>query len=564
MPSGTNRICLALFTLVTAAGTGCNGAGATVNDARVDAPDAAVADVPMPTDDGHDVPDADDAQGLPDAGDGDASACPEGQVRCDGDWTALCRDGTPVRVADCAADGWMCREGRCVATGAETPTEAAWRARLDDLRTANTSDPLAIDDRGGWTGAPEVLGNPEATGFFRVEKLGDTWWFVTPEGRPFLSKGVTDVNFLGPNLAMDDLQAALAAKYGSEAAWADAAEDRLDDWGFNTIGPWSGASIAARRPSSEDILDVVWRVRPEGHPIGDFLRPDYPDIVRQLAAERCAPRRDDPSFLGYFLDNELVWENSWQTKKPLLRLYWEFPADQPGRAAAAAFLRGKAGDSLATFNAAWGTALGSWDDLAGMPADALEPETSEARAWSEAFTLHVFERYASEAVQAIREADPNHLVLGCRFSTWHSDALIAAAAKHFDVVSLAYYWEEPPVAQLDRLAPTLDRPFLIEEWSFKAEDSGLMNVLYFAPVVPTQKDRGLEYDAYVEALVRRPWVVAYHWYKWFDNPPREDNLLAGDNFGLIDKDDVPYAPFVRMVREVNRRAERWHAEGIGP
>jgi len=93
-------------------------------------------------------------------------------------------------------------------------------------------------------------------------------------------------------------------------------------------------------------------------------------------------------------------------------------------------------------------------------------------------------------------------------------------------------------------------------------DSGLPNVLNFAPVVPTQKDRGLAYARYVESLVRRPFVVSFHWYRWFDNPLREEDILAGDNFGLLTKDDEPYLPLVRMAAQANRRVEHWHLEGV--
>ncbi len=518
--------------------------------------DVTVSD-PAPEDAPPDLPVDGSGEVEPDA------PCTEGEAACDGAFTAICGTGGVLRrVADCAADGWACEGGRCVATGPETGSEAAWRLRLDALRTENARAPLETDARGGWLGAPPSLDPGPGTGFFRVAKLDGAWWLVTPEGKPMLSKGVTDVSFLGPNLAMDDLQAALAAKHGSEEAWADAAEARLRDWGFNTAGPWSGRSALDRVVDAEPILDVVHGVpRPDGL-VMDVFVPEYPDIVRQMAGERCTPRKDDPNLLGWFLDNELFWDHGWQSDKTLLRLYFEFPAGTPGRAAVLAFLREAAGDSLEAFNATWKASLASWDDLPSLSPGALDPATPEAAAWSEAFALRVFERYAGEAVKAIRQADPNHLVLGCRFSTWHFDALMAAAARHFDVVSLAYYWETPPVDHLDRAAPAIDRPFLLEEWSFKGTDSGLMNVLNFAPVVPTQQDRGLAYDRYVEALVRRPWIVAWHWYKWFDNPPREDNVLAGDNFGLMDKDDNPYLPLVRMASEVNRRAESWHREGV--
>jgi agarase len=566
------RVSIVILALAFLA-AGCGGDGG--HDTGRDVPPEVPADLPgeiagdLPTEISDlpaeiaDLPG--EASDLPaEVGDATPDApCAEGESACDGTFTALCGAGGVLqRVADCAADGWMCQGGRCVATAAETEAEAAWRELLDALRTDNARAPLEADERGGWKNAPAPVAAGTATGFYRVEKRDGTWWLVTPDGAPMISKGVTDVNFLGPNLQMDDLQAALAAKHGSEEAWAEDAEARLRGWGFNTVGPWSGRSILSRVVDAEPILDIVHRVpRPDGL-VMDVFVPEYREIVMQLATERCVPRKDDPNLLGWFLDNELAWDNCWQTPKRLLRLYFEFPAGQPGREVALAFLREAAGDSLETFNAGWKTGLASWDDLATMPSGTLEPATPEAGAWAEAFAVNVFDRYAGEAVKAIREADPNHLILGCRFSTWHFDALMAAAGRHFDVISLAYYSETPPVEDLDRAGPAIDRPFLLEEWSFKGTDSGLMNILAFAPVVPTQQDRGLAYARYVKSLIRRPWVVAYHWYKWFDNPPREDNILSGDNFGLMNQDDEPYLPLVRMAGEVNRRVEAWHREGV--
>jgi len=560
------RVLPGLWLLAACAGSGAGPAGGDLpgDDAVADGALAETGGLEGTTDVSEEAPDLPPGDPGEEGDPASEVPCVEGETFCDGDLLVLCgTGGSQVPVTDCAEDGWACSAGRCEPLGPEQDSEKSWRERLVGLRIENARTPLETDGRGGWVNAPGDLDPGPGTGFFRVARAGGAWWFVTPEGRLMLSKGVTDVNFLGPNLALDDLQAALAAKYGSEEAWAVESERRLREWGFNTAGPWSGESALSRVVDAGPILDIVHHVPRPGEGLAmDVFVPEYPEIVRQLARDRCAPRKDDPNLLGWFLDNELVWDNGWQTPKRLLRIYFEFPEGQPGRDEALVFLREMAGDSLEAFNAAWKASLESWLDLPRLSPDTLDPETPQAVAWSEAFAVRVFERYAGEAVRAVREADPNHLVLGCRFSTWHFDGLMAAAARHFDVVSLAYYWETPPVDHLDRAGPTIDRPFLLEEWSFKGADSGLMNVLNFAPVVPTQKDRGLAYHRYVEDLVRRPWVVAYHWYKWFDNPPREDNVLAGDNFGLLDPHDEPYLPLVRLAAETNRRVERWHLDGV--
>jgi hypothetical protein len=56
-----------------------------------------------------------------------------------------------------------------------------------------------------------------------------------------------------------------------------------------------------------------------------------------------------------------------------------------------------------------------------------------------------------------------------------------------------------------------------------------------------------------------PTVRNCHWYKWFNNPWRGiEDIISGDNFGLIDFDDEPYETFISYIREVNHRVEEWH------
>jgi agarase len=341
------------------------------------------------------------------------------------------------------------------------------------------------------------------------------------------------------------------------------------DWGFNTIGPWSSPSIAAEMPHSIVILDVAAGNAPR-HPealVTDYWDPAFAAHCARMARERATPHVEDPRLLGYFLDNEIVWgADHFRTDESLVQLYAGFPPEAPGRVEMLGLLRETAG-TLDAFNAAWATALDDWAQLDSLTGAQLQPATDAARAATEAFMLRAFERYATTAIAELRAVDPNHLILGCRFHNYPGDALARAAARHFDVISLAFYEARPPVAEIDAVWPEINKPFLIEEWTFKSDDSGIRNTLagIYAPRVRTQAERGLAYHDYVEAFMRRPYGIGYHWYKWMDNPVLgPDQPLTGDNCGLLTADDAPYAPFVEFVREVNRRVERWHAEGGSP
>lgn len=94
-----------------------------------------------------------------------------------------------------------------------------------------------MDPYGGLLSAHSPNG---ATGHFRLEKFGNRWSFVTPDGNAFFMLGVYNVS--GDD-HVDELGSTynqrFLAKYGKpETGWMQA-NRRLKAWGFNTIGPFS-------------------------------------------------------------------------------------------------------------------------------------------------------------------------------------------------------------------------------------------------------------------------------------------------------------------------------------
>jgi len=449
--------------------------------------------------------------------------------------------------------------------GTDEEIEKQCGLRLDALRKENTSVQLQLDPYGGWINAPQTLNASNTSGYFRAAKLGGAWWFVTPDGHPFVSKGVTDVNWLGAALSTDAFHELLVQKYGNEDAWADASLKRILDWGFNTAGPWTSASMAKRITHSIIILDMAGGNSPR-HPksvVTDYWDPAFVDHCAAMALDRARPYVEDKKLLGYFLDNELVWgSDHFLTKQSLLQLYLGFPDGAPGRDEALRFARESA-ETIAQFNGAWGTAITDWSQIEAIPLRDFRPKTEAAHALTREFMLKVFHKYAAIAIGALRAVDPNHMILGCRFHTYPGDALVEAAAQYFDVIAMAFYEARPPVKEIDAIFARVDKPFLIEEWTFKSDASGIVNPQgFYGPVVRTMAERSLAYDKYVESFMRRPYAAGYHWYKWMDNPKYLEKKYSGDNCGLLNQNDEPYGAFVEHVREVNLRVETWHAQGV--
>lgn len=91
-----------------------------------------------------------------------------------------------------------------------------------------------LDPYGGVIGATSPKGS---TGYFRVEKYNNRWFFVTPAGNYFWMRAVQSVD---PGDGGTVEVNKVAAKYPlGQFQWGDQANRRLTNWGFNTIGEYS-------------------------------------------------------------------------------------------------------------------------------------------------------------------------------------------------------------------------------------------------------------------------------------------------------------------------------------
>lgn len=90
----------------------------------------------------------------------------------------------------------------------ETINPAAPDLTIDGIdQNGDGIDGPAFDEYGGWTGMQLA-----ATGNFRVEKIDQKWWFVTPEGHPFYFNGINQFQIQGRPAFYED-QAVYAEAY---------------------------------------------------------------------------------------------------------------------------------------------------------------------------------------------------------------------------------------------------------------------------------------------------------------------------------------------------------------
>ena len=417
------------------------------------------------------------------------------------------------------------------------------------------AQPDGRDNYGGWNKL-----RFESSGFFQVSVRDGIWWLVTPQGNAFISKGVNHVSFRAdhaPKLGYSPYQRAVQQKYGSEDAWAEAIVDRLCDWGFNTLGSWSSPSTFNRNMPYTVNLNLATRAGADWlkGTVGDFFSEDFEQRMEATCQQLCGPRSSDPWLLGYFTDNELRWGADWRGKLSLLAEYLRFPKDSAGRKAALKFLGQRYGD-VASLNRAWGTNITSWDELNGGEQTSGDEVRKDRTAWQEV----VAKRYFATCKKAIHKADPNHLILGCRFAGQAPAPVLRGLRDHVDVVSFNNYGRAVPVETLQDIHRLTGRPIMLTEFSFKATDSGLPNTRGAGRPVATQKDRADGFTRYVHGLIDLPFMVGFHWFEHTDEPKEGRFDGENSNYGLVTIEDRPWDLLTQCMTKVNAGLEARHAK----
>lgn len=414
-----------------------------------------------------------------------------------------------------------------------------------------------------------------------VEKNGRSW-FQGPDGKPFISVGVTSVEPKGWKIRSTSVapyEIATKAKYETVDKWRETAASRLVSWGFNTLGAWSDAEVSKHAPKNRPlyytvILDFIGTA--DGHPDAamSWMLGSFPDVFSdgfaahcdRIAKAKCLPVKDDAKVLGYFLDNEIRWRADKRQNEELLITFLRSRPNSPGRKAAVELLRESYGDSIDAFNDAWGRQYKSWEELmtttlGGNPLleatrfrkDSNSPELDAKiqRMWEDcrAFQRQVAERYFAVTTAAIRASDPNHLILGLRCAQFPGKEVLNAMTGKCDALTLSVYGLGPDNALAEYSQSPL--PIVIGEFSARAKDSGLPNTRGAGVLFQTQEERGQYYQRFVEAALKTPKIIGIHWFRWVDEPAEGRFDGENSNYGVVNIQDEPYEPLVSAMRKSN-------------
>jgi hypothetical protein len=369
--------------------------------------------------------------------------------------------------------------------------------KAEDEDLVRHPGPADFDRFGGWLKGPRL----KATGHFRVEKYGNRWWLVDPDGRLFWSNGITTVTFQeetdiknrptyfqDPAPDGDFLARNLSIKYGP--AWKAEIErrtaKRLRSWGLNTIGPWSNRSLTQ---DGKTPYSFVFSSRGADGKVTPHSR-DWYRRLRAEVAEKAVELDHDPWCMGVFVDNEIHdsadpewWEDYYRKVSGLVHKFLPHMLY-----------------------------LGSRLDFAEFP-----------------------------------EVNRNQLEIA------------RIAARFTDVISFNQYRY---TLEDFSLPSGVDRPVLIGEFHFGALDRGLLHTGLRS--VEDQNQRAEAYINYVKSALRNPQVVGVHWFQMYDQPVTGRGDGENYQIGFIDICDQPYPETIEASRLIGSQLYLIRARELSP
>lgn len=417
----------------------------------------------------------------------------------------------------------------------------------------------------------------DATGFFRVDQVDGVWWLVDPDGMLTWSIGIQSIgNILWENPALSKL---IEEKYGgNQSLYMEDQISRLRQWNFTTSGSWSGPAFyelnkrliaGGEQPFPSfhfigftTVGDQEYSVRNSEGIVNDFgehamvdpFNPDWRVRAEEKVKGVTSLYKGVPWLVGYFVDNEI------NTKNLSQYLHSTFCKEELIR-----WLKGKYENKIGRLNEAWSDRdhryrYRNFHAIARKipdqdPTPACEKDLND-------YVRHLMKTYIDFTIDVIRKYDKDHLIISNRFALGTKARALEQVDRFvdlfgsYDIVCTNLYassggsYSPNQMALLDYLHEKTGRPILIGEFSFHANESNIPLDHWGGKIVGTMEERGEAYRRTMISWAHLPYMVGAHFYKW-GNGYGPVGRYRGRNSGIVDDQNRPYQPFVKMVSQTN-------------
>jgi hypothetical protein len=414
-------------------------------------------------------------------------------------------------------------------------------------------------------------------GFYHAARNADgQWWLVDPTGAAVWGKAV---------------HAPRAALVPGDGAIVHDSAARLRGWGFNAVGvggDGTGGQDGFAFMAAVDFCAAAPVVTGPALRLPDVFDPRWPAVAQQHAATVCAPLLGNKNLIGWVMDDGPAWaqptpghaQNSttavsahapaagqlpgegvrgWPS---LLQLCLSLEPNFAAYHAAWEFALALHGGRLDALARSWGVKLPNKEVVREMTRAELGIATrgylrDEAR-WTREFAR----RYFTTTAAAVRAADPNHLLLGCRFIGLAGPHVLAECV--YPAVDIAMPdWRELPAfsAHSGQASPGANNASPVIAAGVCWTGNEFLKLPTAARVlrltsVEWMLRRG---RTALERAARHPAVVGYVWAQWQDEPGEQPPFARG----LVHVNGAEAREHTELLTEFNRRADALRRSASG-
>jgi len=433
---------------------------------------------------------------------------------------------------------------------------------------------------------------------WRLAKVNGRWWFITPDGYPFIFLGVDGFTCWGYNTVehpdhpdMSDLFEWLPSKITGDftSCWTSPSTGiwRFNFHAANLIRYYGAADYY------DSMLDINWRRLIDGGfnglvkfnqaqgPLNDLGKPlPFIKAARPIGSIYTIGARADPWDTGYVSAVEagvqdlyvtygtdpyyvgmMTWGEYYYGDDAVQKIL----ADNSGCPSKNAFVDQLQATyvTIEAFNTQCGSSFSAFSELNDTDlnpyAAALESDISN-------FVLASSDTYYSAWRNAIDQLDPNRLFLGSDLIFGWSWSVrpewIQGSLPYVDALATDHYTTDPNVLITDYIeayAEPADLPVMIGEYNVSTTDRGFLPHDGF---VNNQVDRGNAYRLLQETYFASPYFVGGGWFTVRDQVllgRDEDGGGESHNTGLFDTCNLPYYNMIDIMKDTNKKVWRIHA-----
>jgi len=497
-------------------------------------------------------------------------------------------EAEPKGNGDSKLNTMVDRFGQLVA--AQFPTKVTSEQELKDdvvkeaAYYAELSEP-SRDIYGGLLGSYDKF-KLRRTGFFHLEKAAGRDVLVTPEGNLFFQLGLCSFQLDGDQTVVKGRErifkwlpperGGFAPAWGRQAKgivsfyiangirkygaswnaekWSARMVARVRKWGFNSAGAFSQETAAmdqAHFGITPELPLYLYqapglKVMEGVDRMYDPFAPGVETAIDKAFAAMVAPQALNPNIIGYFFNNEVLFEN-------IPKLVPAQRANSPSKLRLVQLLKERYQGDITKFNAAWEikAPFSNFEELENAP---LFVTTAAASNDMQAFLRLYLETHFGQVIKAFHKYDKNHLLLGSRWQTGtaNHEMLVKITSRYVDGISINYYTYAIEKDFLERIHNwSGGKPLLLSEWYFSCPDQCMTGI----KEVATQRDRGMAYRNYVENAAQLPFIIGQQWFSCMDQPVTgrwfEGVNGEASNIGLFNVADRPYFDFVAECKKTN-------------